>query len=111
MNSEQFWTGLVMFIFGGGLMVSIQRGVKAWRDVKAGKLADTGSVLDRLEVENKRQTATITAERDRADKAEADAERERKRRLAAEMRAARLELQIVRLGHEPEGGIGGVDHT
>lgn len=111
MTSEQVWTGLVTFVLGGGLMLSVQRGVKAWRDVRAGKLADSGSVLDRLEAENIRQAATIAAERDRADRAEAEAERERKRRQAAEMRTARLELQLVRLGHEPEGGIGGVDQA
>lgn len=96
MTTNQILTGLITFIIGGGLTISIQRAVRAYRDVKGGRLADTGTVVDMLERENVRL-------RTRLDEAEADADAEVRVRRATEVRAARLELQLVRAGIEPEG--------
>lgn len=106
MTREQLATTLITFILGGGLMLTIQRGVKAYRDVKGGRLADSGSVLDRLEKENVRLTGSVSGLLIRLDVAEAEAEQERKARHAAELRVAQLEVQLVRAraGLDPEEG-------
>lgn len=104
MTREQLATALITFILGGGLMLTIQRGVKAYRDVKGGRLADTGSVVDRLEKENVRLTATVEQLRVRLDAAELEVEKESAERRREQLRSARLELQLVRAGLDPEGG-------
>lgn len=103
-TAETIARTLIVLIFGGGLALSIQRGVKAYRDIKGGNLADSGTVLDRLERENTRVTAVNAGMHARVDAAEAEAEAERKLRHALEMKVARLEVQLIRAGIEPEGG-------
>lgn len=104
MTVEQLASALITFILGGGLAYSVQWGVKSYRAVKGGKLADTDQVVDRLEKENTRLTETIEQLRVRLDAAEIEAEKEGRERRREQIRSARLELQLIRAGHEPEGG-------